>query len=89
MRLRFKVAWMWNKDVYEDMWNHGCLIGVLGVITRGMPDQTVPMPWTPDHPSRDYFYLYIGLGLFYLRFMADRPARIHPNLIQTEGDQWD
>lgn len=86
MRVRLKLAWMWQGDIYEDMWNHGCLVGVIGGTAKGLPDQTSPPPWDEDTPAYDLIYLYVGFGLFYVRLMVDWRAKPHPNLYAPPED---
>lgn len=60
--IRFR--WMWNHDVYEDMWNHGVLFGILFAMYLNS--------WTLDEDEQDgydYYYVYIGFGLFYIRLV--------------------
>lgn len=85
MRLSCKAAWMWQRDIYEDMWNHGTLLGVIFVRTTGMPDGPIRSLSLPkDTPAVDSYFLYVGFLLFYVRVILRLKSKLNPTFVRLE-----
>lgn len=75
--LKFKWRWMWNHDVYHDMFHPGILFGV--ILDKFDPR---PMFQHDTEPYEVIRYAYIGFGLFYLTITHHTPIPIE----ETEND---